>query len=180
MGRDYYYLSASLPTLNFTQSPPLTLETFLAECEKLMAPDDHQKMLRALSGEEPKGRVGTDVYGRWISFNRDFKNEMAYFRAKRAGKDPSKYVRGERNAGSSLIDAVLRASKAEDPLSAERILDQVRFEFLEQLAMGQFMNFEYLLTYGLKLKMMTRYARIGSPLGQEFFKALKQIDIKLD
>lgn len=180
MGRDYYYLSASLPTLNFTQSPPLTLEYFLGECEKLMASDDYRKMLQALSNEEPSGRMAKDIYGQWISFNRAFKNEMAYFRAKRAGKDPKKYVRGEYDPEPRLTEAVMRAAKADDPLSAERVLDQVRFEFLEQLAQGQFMNFEYLLTYGLKLKMMTRYARIGSSLGQEFFKALKQIEIKLD
>lgn len=180
MGRDYYYLSASLPTLVFNQSPPLSLETFLAECEKLMVPDDYQKILQALSSEEPKGRVPTGIYGRWVAFNRDFKNEMAHFRAKRAGKDPQKYVRGEHHPLPHLTEAVTRAGKAGDPLSAERVLDQVRFDFLEQLAAGEFMNFEYLLTYGLKLKMMTRYARIGSSLGQDVFKALKQVDIKLD
>lgn len=180
MGRAYYYLSASLPTLVFHQSPPLTLETFLAECEKLMAPGDYRKMLLVLSNEEPKERATGDTYGRWIAFNKEFKNEMAYFRAKRAGKDPMKYVRGVRSLDHRLTEAVARAGRAEDPLSAERILDEVRFEFLEQLAAGEFMNFEYLLTYGLKLKMMTRYARIGSSRGEEIFKALKQIDIKLD
>ncbi len=158
----------------------MSLESFLGQCEELMAADDYRKMLQALSNEQPKGRVSTDIYGRWIAFNRDFKNEMAYFRAKRAGKDPQKYLRGERSHQPHLTDAIMRAGKAEDPLSAERILDELRFEYLEQLAAGQFMNFEYLLTYGLKLKMMTRYARIGSSLGEEVFKSLKQIDIKLD
>lgn len=180
MGREYYYLSASLPTLSFTQSPPLTLEFFLGECEKLMVPDDYRKIFQALSNEESKGRLRADTYGRWVAFNRDLKNEMAYFRAKQAGKDPLKYLRGELSNDPHLAETVQRAAKAEDPLSAERVFDQARFEFLEQLAAGQVMNFEYLLTYGLKLKMMTRYARIGSSLGQELFKALKQIEIKLD
>ena len=180
MGRAYYYLSASLPTLVFNQSPPLTLETFLAECEKLMTSDDYRKMLLALSNTEPKGKATGDTYGRWIAFNQNFKNEMAYFRAKRAGKDPQKYLRGERIADPRLFEVIARAGKAADPLSAEHILDEARFEFLEKLAAGQFMNFEYLLTYGLKLKMMTRYTRIGSSLGEEIFKSLKQIDIKID
>lgn len=180
MGRDYYYLSASLPTLIFNQSPPLSLESFISQCEQQMAADDFRKMQQALTNQQPKDPVPTDIYGRWIAFNRGFKNEMAYFRAKRAGKDPQKYLRGERKPYPQFTDAIAHAAKAEDPLSAERILDEVRFEYLEQLAAGQFMNFEYLLTYGLKLKMMTRYARIGSPLGEEVFNSLKQIDIKLD
>lgn len=180
MGRDYYYLSASLPALNFSVKPAITLEYFLKECERLMAPQDSEKIRQAVSGKDPQKRPGQDTFGQWIRFNRDFRNEMAHFRAKRAGREPQKYVRGERNPEGWMTDVIAQAAKAPDPLSAERVLDAARFEYLEKLAAGQFMNFDFLLTYGLKLKMIERYQQVESAKGEEIFEDLKQVDIKLD
>jgi len=145
-----------------------------------MAPQDFKKIHLAVSDKDPQGKLGQDSFGQWIRFNRDFRNEMAYFRAKRAGREPQKYMRGERNPEGWMGDVIAQAAKAPDPLSAERVLDAARFEYLEKLAAGQFMNFDFLLTYGLKLKMIERYQQVESAKGEEIFQDLKKIDIKLD
>jgi len=52
------------------------------------------------------------------------------------------------------------AYKTPSILEAEKTLDQARWEFLDSLSIGHYFDFNYLLSYLLKLKILERWDRI--------------------
>ena len=56
MGRAYYYFEASLPMVHFDSKPPMSVESFLEDCQRLLDETDYQKVY-ALLGEEPADQV---------------------------------------------------------------------------------------------------------------------------
>ncbi|MFC1510747.1 hypothetical protein ACFL49_03705 [Candidatus Omnitrophota bacterium] len=85
-----------------------------------------------------------------IRFEKDCCNEKAWFRATRAKKNPADHCRGQRSGNPQLVDIMHRASKEEDLLAGEKILDQHRFETLDQLSASHYYDLEFLIIYGVK------------------------------
>jgi hypothetical protein len=180
MSRKYYYLIASLPTITFDNKPPLSCEEFLAVCKPQLASQDFQLISQAILDEEVDPRSSNGVFRQWSVFNHHLRNEMTYFRARRAGKDPVVYMRGERSSDSVFADVVAQAAKAADPLSSERIFDRSRWQLLEEMGRYEYFSLEFLLIYALKLRILERYQTIESPKGKAIFADYKNINIPLN
>ena len=54
----------------------------------------------------------------------------------------------------------MAAYKSTSILEAEKILDQARWEFLESLSFGHYFDFDLLLGYLLKLKILERWDKV--------------------
>jgi hypothetical protein len=54
----------------------------------------------------------------------------------------------------------MAAYRSASILEAEKILDQARWNFLDALSFGHYFDFDYLLVYGLKLKILERWEKI--------------------
>ncbi len=167
MARTYYYFIASLPALFFGQKPPMSVEEYFNRSDSALHPDD-AKALRDAVTEESSAQSG--VAAVWCKLRHDLKNELAYERAIRAGKDPLRYVRGERSTDSRLKDAAAEALNAQDPLEAQRAFDKRAWDLLEELENGHFFDADNVVVYGLKLKILARYEDIVSPKGREVFE----------
>jgi len=159
--------------IDFDSKLPMSVEEFLQDAERLLFEEDFY-LVRELFADGHEGLQTTNVvYNAWADFNRRFCNEMTWFRAEDAGKDPVDFIRGDRYSDPALVDVIHQASKKADLLEAEKMLDRVRWQYLEELSVGQYFNLEFIICYGLKLKILERHQEFNSPKGRAVFDEWK-------
>jgi hypothetical protein len=96
----------------------------------------------------------------WVNFEVALRNELVRARASRKKIDPSKFLRLPDSPQAWISHIAMLAYRCTSILEAERILDQARWNFLEDLSQGHYFDFDYLLIYGLKLKILERWEAI--------------------
>ncbi len=178
MSHSYYYFAASLPMIDFDSKQSLSIEDFLRDCERLLIREDFCLVSELLSDGQGNVKTHNATYNAWADFNRRFRNEMVWFRAEDSGKDPLEYIHGDRYSDPYLVDVIHQAAKKKNLLEGEEMLDRVRWQYLEELSNGQYYNLEFIICYGLKLKILERHQEFTSPKGREVLDELKTIDMK--
>ncbi|MBL7170724.1 MAG: DUF2764 family protein [Candidatus Omnitrophica bacterium] len=152
----YTYLISSLPMLHFGTKPPFPFDKFCQLCEGLI-PDKNIDILKKAS---------------WLAFDRALRNELVKIRAAHKKLDPLKYLR-EKNLGQStrgqspffspnITNIALHAYRTPSILEAEKFLDQARWRFLDELAIGHYFDIDYLIVYANKLLILERWERINT------------------
>lgn len=191
MSRNYYYFASSLPYITFDSAPPMSVDTFIEDCHRLLSKQDAEFIEKLLARKildyaylrrlvtETKGRITyrNEAFQKGILFNRAFRNELAWFRAERAGKDPNEYIRGDRVPDPKIQEVIRAADREDNLLEAEMILDRFRWAFLDELESGHYYDIEFITIYGIKLSILERYQIIDSPRGEEIFEELKNLKI---
>ena len=148
--------------LNFSAKLPFSLEDFFTKCENLI-PEKEFKILRSVCGQDSysSDTHGMDSLKQWVNFEIALRNELVRARAGRKKIDPLKFLRLPDCSRSEQISLVaMIAYRSTSVLEAEKILDQARWNFLEDLSFGHYFDFDYLLVYGLKLKILERWEDI--------------------
>ena len=176
MGRPYYYFAASLPIIDWDAKPPMSVEDFLAECVRLLSNEDAALIRQTFGDDEELTATGNTVADAWMVFNRNYHNEIAAFRAQRAGRDPHKAVRGAKENDPTLRETILQASKLPNLLEAEKMLDRVSWQYFDELANGHYFDLEYIIIYGLKLKFLERQEEFRSSKGNEMFDGITHME----
>ena len=141
MSRSYYYFAASLPMLQWDGKLPVTVEEFISECGRLLDAQDFAVMGRLLKGDGLSVESTNPSVNAWIQFNNSYRNELAVFRAKWANKDPNRYTRGEWASSPQIRDVITQAAKMPHLLEAEKLLDQMVWQFLDDLTGGHYYYF---------------------------------------
>ncbi len=172
MAAYYTYLIASLPMLNFSSGLPLSLENFLARCQNLIPKKAAEILLRVCRQDvENLSLQGPASLRSWVSFETTLRNELVRSRSARKKIDALKFLRlpdAPQVEVSHLAAAAYRSTSA---LEAEKILDQARWNFLEALSRGHYFDLDYLLIYGLKLKILERWDIIYKADKENLLKA---------
>jgi hypothetical protein len=89
------------------------------------------------------------------------RNELVRIRCARKKIDPQHHLRGDAYAEPSIARTAHQAARQASPLEAERILDLARWQYLEELSLGHYFDRDFLFIYGLKLKLLERWERVG-------------------
>ncbi len=168
MSTAYYYFAASLPMLAFDTTSVYSLERFLEDCQRLMSDRDYAEVLSALDENGPRARC--PVTRQWKDFLRALRNQGVVARAGNLKKDPQSFIRGERVIDAGIVDAVTRAGKADNLLAGERILDELKWQRIEQIMNGHFFDLEFLIGYALKLQLTDRFEKMDSVKGAQVFE----------
>lgn len=175
MRHSYYYLVASLPVLDFGSQPAVAYENFLENCQRLLTPTDFFTIEKTSLESDIEFKGIHPFLKTWVRFNRNLKNEIARWRAIRAGKDPATYTHGSNAQETFVTEIVSQAAKAKDPLAVQETLDRFKWQYLDELVRGQYFNLEFLLVYALRLQILERYRRLGtSSKGKEIFEGYKK------
>ena len=161
MSAYYTYLISSLPMLSFAAKLPFSLEDFFVKCKSLI-PETKIELLGNICDQEIYfTNIQTDdTLGKWANFEIALRNELARQRAKRKKIDPLKYVRLPDSPQAYISHLALAAYRSTSILEAEKILDLARWNFLEFLSFGHYFDFDFLLIYALKLKILERWEKI--------------------
>jgi len=156
--------------------PPLSCEEFLNDCGRLLSEEDLSDIKKIFN---EVGTTRNDLLKEWIRFIDGFKNEAAWFRANELHKDPMDHIRGDRIVEPFVMNTLIEASKAGDPLIAEKLLAKAKWKKLDDLAVGHYFDFESLIIYAIKLKILERFKEIGSENGSKIFKQYKEKAVTL-
>lgn len=153
----------------------MSVESFLEDCRRLLTRPDYDLMEELLSGEDIEPDSSNSVRNAWVRFNRNFRNELTWYRAGRLNKDPQRYLRGLRFPEPFLAEQIQQASKMSNPLEAQKSLDKAKWRFLDEMESGHYYDLEFLFIYGLRLKILERHQEYHSPKGRDVFGELRRM-----
>lgn len=161
MGAYYTYLISSLPMLNFFAKPAISLKEFFAQCQNLIPPEELEILHNACNQEAYLLDTSNDrASGKWANFEIALRNELVRLRARRKKTDSLRFERPSDYYEAIITHTATLAYRSSSPLEAEKILDQLRWEFLETLSLGHYFDFDSLFVYALKLKILERWEKI--------------------
>ncbi len=174
MASYYTYLISSLPMLNFSAKMPFSLEVFFSKCKDLIAEADIEILRNACDKDiDFLNATAAGCLKKWVNFEVTLRNELARIRARGKKIDPAKFIRLPDRQELHISHMALAAHRHSSyVLEAERILDQERWNFLEQLSFGHYFDFDFLLTYALKLKILERWDKAENADKKRLFDAV--------
>jgi|GEM_PF-500748 len=168
----YYYFMAALPGLRWGEAPPLSRAVFLAQAREWLSAADSAALAAAAARDVAVTQHAAGA--RWWQWETALGNALAAARAARLGRDAAAYLRGTEVAESYVRAAVQEAVKLDDALKAEQMLDQLRWQFYEELAAAHSFDFEAALSYVLRLGLLERWAQFDEARGRQVF--LQQLE----
>ena len=158
----YIYLISSLPMLQFGMRPPFSYTRFIQLCEGFIM-EKEVAVLESLPEATTQPYTGEikSTLEKWYEFDRDIRNELVKIRASRMKIDPLLYLRPDDGYVEPYITHIaLHSHRNPSVLEGERILDQERWNKLEEIARGHFFDFDFLIVYALKLMLLLRWEAI--------------------
>ena len=170
MAQAYYYLVSSLPMPAFGEPPPFTDEEFLALCRSVLEPAAAER-LAAVSLDPVSPPVCPAERG-WQVWETHLRNTLARQRAAALGRDPAESLRPEADVFPGDRRRAEAAADAADPLAREKELDRLRWERLDELAVGHDFDFDALVIYRLRLQLLEKWRRRTPETGAEQREAL--------
>lgn len=132
------------------------------------------------------GRVRNNFLAQWFRFNQTLRNVLTIYTCRRLGWEACDYI-----VGDSEIEEKLLASKAKDfdlteeePLigamvqiaeeaniaKRERLIDALRWNWLEAHTFDMFFDIEVVLAYYIRLGIVERWTKLDKEVGQEVFR----------
>lgn len=165
--KNYYYAVAALETIRLGEKVPISEEYFLQFAEDTLDAKDYQVLLKSLWGlTDPTGFSFSD---RILSWEKELRLELAKARITKLPFDLPPSLQA--SEGSFNLHEQVRAVMALDsPLEAERFLDQLRWNFLEEIGACHFFDLEALVVYYLKLQIALRQDKFQEVPGRESFE----------
>jgi len=162
--------------LQFGMKLPFTYSDFLEQCKQELSRDDMDILERA--SIEPSIDVEDKIplLKKWKDFDRSLRNELVRLRAVKKGKDSANYLRGNDELDPFIAPLAHWAMNQDSPMEAEKYLDKIRWEKMEEIKAGHYFDIEYLAVYCLQLQILERWDRINSGDGM---KALERMAGKI-
>ena len=172
---NYYYLIPTLPSLRPDMEEYMSLEDFLSLCRGHLSGKDYEILSHAtLTGsDDVKGNAFMKEFSRFRSM---VDSALIAERAAKLGLRDSCYEnRGDRE--SRIQEAVRKAVRQADPLTGEKLILNLYWEFLENnLGLGHYFDLTFLISYALRLQILSRLSGFTLDKGNaEFAKLFGQL-----
>ena len=166
-----YYLISQLPSLDGigeTEPLPITEEAFLELCSRFLGKEGYRR-LQNLSLTPPRAgsAVGSRLLDAWNQNERLLRLALGAVRSARLGKP---FETDDMIIPAPLTQAAQAAVGMEDPLAAERYLNQYRMTYLEQLRPLDSFCEDMVMYYGLKLKLLLRLRQFDAAKGWKAYR----------
>lgn len=163
MPNNYIYLISTLPTLHFSMKPAFTFDNFILYCQRFICDKDIEILKStSISGEYIYDKNIQPTIKKWQDFDTDLRNELVKIRSSRRHIDFSKYLRQEGYPGPYITHIAINAHRNPSILEAEKMLDQERWHFLDELTFGHYFDLDFLIIYALKLLILERWEKINT------------------
>lgn len=171
---DYIYLISSLPMLHFIGKPPSSFEKFITICRGLI-PQADLEIIQAsnISGDYLQAEQKT--LQAWRDFDTGLRNALVKLRASRKHIPVASHLRQEIFLGQTIVHLALAAQKNIYPLEAEKLLDEARWNFLEEISFGHYFDLDHLIIYAHKLLLLEKWARINTADTQALIEGVLSI-----
>jgi hypothetical protein len=160
----YYYLVASLPTLERGDPAPMTPEEFLFHCTGALSRDDWDELERVVAGRNDE--CVTPSACRWFAVDAQMRNAAARARAGRLGVDAGEFLRPHQGWDDRAEKAVADAFAKPTPLEREVALDECRWAILDEMAADDPYGLGPVVAYAVKLLITARWHEMNDERGQ--------------
>ena len=162
----YYYIASQLPFLQMNLDTDFTQEKFFYEAEKWLTGKDYQQLEEADINNTKSSPSDFSTVKKYKEFETDLRNELVAWR--KAKKDGYEYK-------TTLIPQNLL--KEGNPLEIEKKLLLMRWDFLDEIGLDHYFDFEFLVLYNYKLQILKRLKSFDKELGLKKFKQYTEVGI---
>ena len=166
-----YYLISQLPSLdglNENTPLPITEERFTELCNRFLGKKMRETMKKlTLSPSKNIESSGFGLIDAWNESERSLRFALGKARAEKMKKS---FHTENRIFPVEYIKAASTAVEFENPMEAEKYLNGYRLEILETLRPMDSFSEDYVLYYGLKLKLLLRIRRFDTRVGEKAYK----------
>ena len=166
-----YYLISQLPSLDgISENTPLpiTEERFIELCNRFLGKRSQEVMKKlTLSPSRNVESSGSALIDAWNESERNLRFALGKVRAEKMKKS---FDTQNRSFPVEYIKAVSAATEMENPMEAEEFLNRYRLEILETLRPMDNFSEDYILYYGLKLKLLLRIRQFDTEAGEKAYK----------
>ena len=97
---------------------------------------------------------------KWLAFDTALRNELAKIRGQSKKIDAAKYLRGENPVDVAISHTAVSGQRSASILEGEKILDEARWQVLDDLGFGHYFDMDSLILYAYKLKILERWEKI--------------------
>lgn len=161
----YGYLYATLPDLSCGVVPEITLAQF----DELAGAAMSKNKLAALqSWDDPEMCTPVDVYRKMREFDAFLNLRIAEKRQEKLGITAELPEVDEIH--SEVDFALPPAVSADDPLERERIVDQIRWNKIDDLECGHSLDFVALCCYRMRLASLEKFHKRAGAVGSAVFE----------
>ncbi len=167
----YYYASAALPMLFFSEKPLITTEEFLTFCSEQLSSGDYVVMLQSSLEIGNEKAIENPILEKWRTWETSLRNELASIRAQQLQKDREEHMR-EGIEVIGMDDLVKNALAGDNPLETEKKFYESRWNYLEELGTNIFFTLDSLIVYYLKLQLLEKLFQFDPEAGEENFNTV--------
>ncbi len=167
---EYYYLVATLPMLRRDMKEYMSHSEFLSICKGKVSERDYIQLENAtLSGT---GTCSGAFMKDFTHFRSMVEKELASQRAARLQFQDARYEnKGDRE--SRITERVRKAVSEDNPLEGERIILSLYWDYLEEhVGNGHYFDLTFLLSYSLRLQILSRLSLFDLDRGNAEFERL--------
>ncbi|MCF0262292.1 MAG: hypothetical protein HUK23_05220 [Sphaerochaetaceae bacterium] len=160
----YYFLS-SLPMLRFSATAPMSWEAFLASAKGNVSNDEYNQLC-----DMANGIYGQDAFlQKWADFETGLKEAVNEQRRLKLGKGSENTLVFKEYEVDLVSNAVINEK---NPLTAEMIMLQSKYDFLEREKGFDAFSRQALYSYALQLRLLIRKDCFTSEAGNSEFQRL--------
>lgn len=160
-----YYLLSSLPILNLNETAPITIDQFNLICLEHLSKKSYNQIFSINLTPSLEEVIHLQAVQSFYSWERLLRQKLV------------KTWSSEDSLSGHLdhldyfdIDRVISVlKKVSSPLEREILLDQYRYNFLENLEVSNFFNLDLLAIYYLKLQIIDKKSSYNPKVGLERF-----------
>lgn len=166
-----YYLISQLPSLDGTNENtplPITEERFTELCNRFLGKKAKETLKKlALSPSRSSEASGSILIDAWNECERNLRFALGKARADKMKKS---FDTENRILPTEYIKAASIATETENPLKAEKYLNNYRLEILEGLCPLDNFSEDYIFYYAIKLKLLLRIRQFNKAYGAKEYK----------
>ena len=167
---EYYFISQlpSLDGISENAPLPITEERFTELCNRFLGKKSRENIKKlTLSPAKNIESSGSALIDAWNESERNLRFALGKVRAEKMKKT---FDTENRIFPVEYVKAASAAVEIENPMEAEKYLNGYRLEILETLRPMDSFSENYVLYYGLKLKLLLRIRQFDTKVGEKAYK----------
>ena len=162
---------------------------------------EHQAMIDEIGGDrltlenllaqyyyEWAERSSSSFLREWFRLNKNIRNILAVSTCRRLGWDPSRYIVGQGPVEEALrhsrakdfdlgeelpyLGEVLRIAEERDIARRERLLDLMKWQWMDEWTFVRVFDIDNVLCYYLRLSILERWSRLDEATGERTFREI--------
>jgi len=129
-------------------------------CRGVISDEDIELIKLAAREKEFVYTGAQSTLRKWNAFEKSLRNELVKIRASRKHFPSHKYMRDPGYVEPFITRAAMSAHRSASLLTSEKLLDQRRWQVLDELSIGHYFDLDFLIIYAYKLLILEKWQKV--------------------